>query len=116
MQIGKSPAIVSCSNKASLYMSGPTPPTIAVSSTKSSKAMINVQARLSAQTMTPKGQKQAIRLQKIAKNQYTDQPNADDKELLDDDLLAGGAGPTTFESMNTFLKAKTYKDLKEKME
>jgi hypothetical protein len=52
----------------------------------------------------------------MSKNQYAEQPAADEKDLLEDDLLAGSAGPTTFESMNTFLKAKTYKDLKEKME
>lgn len=71
-QAGKTAAVASGSAKASQYATGPTPSTAVVSSAKSSKAMISVQARLSAQTTKPKGQKQAARLQKMQKNQHVD--------------------------------------------
>jgi len=65
--------------------------------------------------MTPKGQKQATRLQKMQKNHQADQPAIDEKDLMEEDIMAGGPG-CSYESMNTFMKAKTYKDLKEKMD
>lgn len=66
-------------------------------------------------SMTPKGQKHASRMQKMQKNQQADQPAVDEKDLMDEELLAGAPG-SSYESMNTFMKAKTYKDLKEKIE
>lgn len=66
-------------------------------------------------SMTPKGQKHATRLQKMQKNHQADQPAIDEKDLMEDDVMAGGPG-SSYESMNTFMKAKTYKDLKEKID
>lgn len=66
-------------------------------------------------SMTPKGQKHVNRMQKIQKNNYADQPAVDEKDPIEEEIMAGG--PTSsYESMNTFMKAKTYKDLKEKIE
>lgn len=66
-------------------------------------------------SMTPKGQKQAARLQRMQRNHQADQPAVDEKDLLEEDIMAGGPA-SSYESMNTFMKAKTYKDLKEKMD
>ena len=57
---------------------------------------------------TPKGSKGASKLQKMQKNNQADQPPNDEKDLMEDDMAAGpGSG---YESLNTFMKAKTYKD------
>lgn len=40
----------------------------------------------------------------------------DEKDLMEEEVLSAGAAGQGVEAMNTFMKAKTYKDLKEKME
>lgn len=111
-----------------------TQPTIHLSTTKNTKGNIIIPTRVSMQTMTPKGQKQVTRLLKAQKSQHADhQATVDEKDHVKDEVLSSGATGQGIEAINTFwggsgqpdkqdigllkfMKAKTYKDLKEKME